>query len=619
MALSKQQIKQIQKQYPQKSVETIAWELHLPAGHIYKALGLHQELSLYRIEKAAHYIIVFILVCAPFVFMRGISDYADLPQRVFIQTGVFCLMALCAIRVVVSRELIVSKNILLPLCLIFIFWGWTTVLWAQSKYEGFYSIIHWSACAFVFFTSIVLLRKDTVIPVFLYSLCCALAGTVLLGLSQEFLNVHFIPQSAPPAAVFANTNVAAEYVALILPVIMGVGWYRKKKVLLLYACLFVVLLSSVFLFFTNCRSAWVALFCSTLWAAVLIIKAQLNKKLLRNLVLAAVVLGVILVGISFTPGLLQKTVRLAGGSAVYRTIVWENSLAMLREKPMQGFGVGGFKIFYPGYTNKATVDMAFDKSKQIRRAHNDYIQIAVETGLPGALLFTGLLGWGLVVAWRLVGCREVFQFVPLVIGISSGMVAFMVTACFGFPFQRAVQPVVVFTYLAILCILYGQTRQPDRFYKFKVPRQMGIAFLVLICIAGVLLARFNVRNILSDGYFHEAMSMEKAGANKRALAAGLQASTYNPYRMDILTTVGRAYVTTGSLDKGTEALEKVVSVQPYNLNALFILGAAYANAGKNEQALETFRRVLRIKPHFTEAQRIIAAIKTHGGVRVNLT
>lgn len=619
MALSKQQIKQIQKQYPQKSIEIIAQEFRLPPRHIYKALGLHRELFQYRLEKAAQYITIFIFVCVPFVFIRGISDYADLPQRVFIQTGVIFLLVLCAVRVMAERQLIILKNMLVPLCLMFALWVCITVFWAQSKYEGFYSALHWSAGVLIFCAFIILLRKDTTIPVFLYGLCWAITGTVLLGLSQKFFGFHFIPQSTSPAAGFANANVAAEYVSLTMPVIMGVGWYRKQKVVLLYACLFIVFLSGVFLFYTNCRAAWVALCCSGIWAAVLIMKQRLKETLFQRLIMAAVVVGVILCGIAFTTGMFTKVVRLAGGSAQYRIFVWENSSAMLRDKPVQGFGAGGFKIFYPGYKNKAIVDMAFDKSKQIRRAHNDYIQIAVETGIPGLLLFAGILGYGLVVAWRFVGPRQVFQYTPLVIGVSAGLVSFMVTAFFGFPFQRAVQPVVVFAYLAILCILYDYAGQTQRYYQFKIPRPLGITVLVLVCIAGAMLARFNVRNIISDGYFHEAMRMEKSRANKRALAAALQAVTYNSYRMDVLTTAGRAYITTGGLDRGIEALEKVVGVQPYNLNALFILGAAYANAGKNEQALETFRRVLRIKPDFEEAQRIVAAIKTHGGVRVNLT
>jgi predicted Zn-dependent protease len=87
--------------------------------------------------------------------------------------------------------------------------------------------------------------------------------------------------------------------------------------------------------------------------------------------------------------------------------------------------------------------------------------------------------------------------------------------------------------------------------------------------------------------------------------------------MDVLTTVGRAYVTTGRPEEGIDALETVTARQPYNLNALFILGAGYANAGRSAESLEAFRRVLVIKPDFEEARRIVSRLKSQGRVKVN--
>ena len=112
--------------------------------------------------------------------------------------------------------------------------------------------------------------------------------------------------------------------------------------------------------------------------------------------------------------------------------------------------------------------------------------------------------------------------------------------------------------------------------------------------------------------------MEKKGLNAKALDFGLQAIAARPGRMDVLTTVGRAYITTGRLDEGIAALQTVIKHQPYNLNALFILGVGYANAGRSAEALETFRRVLAIKPDFIEARPIVSRLKAHGRVKVKL-
>lgn len=610
MSLSNQQLKLIKRLYSSKSPEDIGRELGLSAAAVYKALGLRHELYVLRIEKAAQYVVMLMLLCSPFLFIRGLSDFADLPQRVFLQTGVVLLGLLCCARALLSKNIIVVKGATPLLCVLFVLWICLSLLWAQSPFDARYAVVHWSCGPVLLFSMLCLVRTEDALGKMLYCLCAGLAGTVLLGLGQEFFGFRFVPQSLVPAAGFANPNVAAEYTALILPIALGVALSRRSRnVPVLLAC-GLTLGSIVYLICARCRSAWLALLCAGLWAAVCAIAPRIRGRLSLRWVLLLCAVAVVAAFGLFCTGTVGKVVRLAGGSAIYRTMVWENSLAMVQERPLLGFGPAGFKIFYPGYKNRAVPDKAFDKETQIRRAHNDYLQMAVETGVPGFLLFAGILLSGFAITLRHAGGAAEQ---PLVIGLSAGIIAFMTTAFFGFPFQRAVHPVVVFTCLALLNMLRGV-----RLVSVKVPRGIAIAALIIVCVAGAALTRFNVRTIISDGYFQTALRYEKGRANKKALEASLQAHAYSPQRMDILTTVGRAYVTTGDLDKGIQALEQVTAAQPYNLNALFILGAAYTNRGDSEKALATFRRVLQINPDFEEARQIVCGIKTRDAVRVNI-
>jgi len=115
------------------------------------------------------------------------------------------------------------------------------------------------------------------------------------------------------------------------------------------------------------------------------------------------------------------------------------------------------------------------------------------------------------------------------------------------------------------------------------------------------------------------MGMEKQGSQKSALSAGLQAHGYNKYRMDVLTTAGRAYAATGEPDKAIATLEKVTQTHPFDLNALFILGIAYANNDMNEKALGVFRTVLELNPDSPEAKKIVCLLNSRKTVRINLT
>jgi len=103
MSLSNKQITLIKKQYPKKSAQQIAEELHVSLSVVYRALGLGNELWSLWIENAAGVLTVVLLLVSPLVFIRGLHDFADMPQRVFIHTVVSFLALLCCLRVLIKR------------------------------------------------------------------------------------------------------------------------------------------------------------------------------------------------------------------------------------------------------------------------------------------------------------------------------------------------------------------------------------------------------------------------------------------------------------------------------------------------------------------------------------
>lgn len=69
----------------------------------------------------------------------------------------------------------------------------------------------------------------------------------------------------------------------------------------------------------------------------------------------------------------------AGRDLVARTAVWRDTLALIAERPLAGSGFGSFGEVYP---RVQTAHPAFT----VDHAHNDYLQLAVELGVPAAAL-----------------------------------------------------------------------------------------------------------------------------------------------------------------------------------------------------------------------------------------
>ncbi len=74
-----------------------------------------------------------------------------------------------------------------------------------------------------------------------------------------------------------------------------------------------------------------------------------------------------------------------------------DSLKMVRERPVTGWGLGTFPVVYPQYRS-------FYTNKFVNQAHNDYLQALVETGVAGFALVV----WGLLAVYR-EGFRNLAQ------------------------------------------------------------------------------------------------------------------------------------------------------------------------------------------------------------------
>ena len=92
------------------------------------------------------------------------------------------------------------------------------------------------------------------------------------------------------------------------------------------------------------------------------------------------------------------------------------TLRMLREHPWGGVGVGQYRRVSPDYMSPLMKSWY-----PLQNAHNQFLQVAGELGVPGLLVFTVLVSLGVVpvarAAWR---SRDPFD-----IGLACGVLAFL--------------------------------------------------------------------------------------------------------------------------------------------------------------------------------------------------
>ncbi len=202
-----------------------------------------------------------------------------------------------------------------------------------------------------------------------------------------------------------NGNVAGAALALLLPPGIAAaahawGLQRPSGVvaaLLLAPCLAV---GAAALVLTSSRGAWLATVAGGAAAAAVGAAARWHPRrfkavalsLAAGLFLAALGLTAAVVAWPGADGLLGEVTG-AGNSVLSRAQLWRDGLALIGDYLFTGSGAGTSMMVYSSYAMLLHVGY-------ISHAHNLFLHIALEQGLPGLVAFLGLvaLGWAAIAA-----------------------------------------------------------------------------------------------------------------------------------------------------------------------------------------------------------------------------
>lgn len=170
--------------------------------------------------------------------------------------------------------------------------------------------------------------------------------------------------------------------------------------------------------------------------------------------------GVLLFGwilVSYPPAQkrVQKTVEYFKEPAKFLTsdrgTYLRNSICMANKNPF-GVGIGNWGIAYPVY-RCFQPKVCFNVNVQARRAHGDYAQMLGETGWPGLLLWTALLGWALARGLRMA--RQTFGFESLL--VVTQFLAFLLIMLFDYCIEM---PYHKFAFFAVLTMIGALSAAP---------------------------------------------------------------------------------------------------------------------------------------------------------------
>lgn len=263
----------------------------------------------------------------------------------------------------------------------------------------------------------------------------------LIGLLQYIASGTDVPASGS----YINPNHFAGLLLLVIPMFLGYIIYisTKERIqsnswkqliksqsssnLLL---LFVTSLMAISLILAQSRGAIFSFAASLLFLYFLI---SMNKKS-RSIKWLLGIFFVLIILYSFWIGLDPVIEKFSETEEALplRTYIWKDSLNLIKDFPVFGTGLGTFSLAYTLYKEDAYWPYVYD------HAHNDYIELAAETGLAGFFLVLFAL-----IAFYKSAIRKMRNFSPqkdplryyILLGCLSGMFGLFIHAVTEFNFQ----------------------------------------------------------------------------------------------------------------------------------------------------------------------------------------
>jgi O-antigen ligase len=414
------------------------------------------------------------------------------------------------------------------------------------------------------------------------TIACSVVAAI--GLLQHLeLAPLAIPVISRPGSTFGNRNLAAEVMAVALPLGLGaVSGARRKSSH--RALLGSVALMITFLAVTRARGAWFGAACGV-GTMVWLVRERVNRTVLAVAVASAVLAAIA----AAVPGrftgrdagdvkrysgvveVLQESIDARSTALRTRLGLWRRTLAMVRDHPLLGVGPGNWPVAFPRYAEPgATRDGVLSPTHAPRQAHDDLLERAAETGVPG-LLALGVLAAATVRAVRRRRARGDAETRMVASAAAGALVALIGLAFTSFPLEMP--GTLALAGLALGLVASGGPDPAPR-------RSTARAYVAIVAASGVVLwaavrGERSVRSSAWLGAAERAMRQDLGSTGAAAALGDLQrALEARPidYRAEL--RMAQMLLREQRPIESAHAAERALAVEPHAPNAWAALAAA---------------------------------------------
>lgn len=265
---------------------------------------------------------------------------------------------------------------------IFFLWGCVCVLFSDSMMMSLKEFVRLLSYYLIYFITKATVRnkKHLYIMLSLFTVVVFASTTYSLGdlLQSGYFRVR---------GFMNNSGAYAQVLGYMIPFVVAAAVMARRR-MLRYFLVFVSSTGVLALFLAWSRASIIA-------AVVQYIVFLVIEKKKRLLAWSGAVALVAMVVVMTSPAfwdLFYTVGRLEAGST-HRFVLWEKGVNAFLESPIvgHGFRIPTYEVLDRVYWNNMVTATLFEDTSQAFNVHNEFLDAALTTGIPGLLIFIGFL------------------------------------------------------------------------------------------------------------------------------------------------------------------------------------------------------------------------------------
>ena len=292
-------------------------------------------------------------------------------------------------------------------------------------------------------------------------------------------------------------------------------------------------------------------------------------------------------------------------NATERTYFFKDAMKMFKERPILGWGGGGWQEAYRAYQ-----DYLYNSNQ----VHGYYFQIMVEVGILGFLVILGIWASFLFIAHKLyheekenITTRFLIWTVT-VAAISIGAHAFI-----DFDLSLSALSLVLWTMFGIVAgIKLNSNAREEKKVKSYAPLNntvmigVSIASLILIIFAGIL-ATANSLSKQAVQYFQKQDINKGAPLLKSAIS-------YNPINPEYHSNMSRVYQAQGKSDECLVEAKRAIELSKYSAPRYADISSIYSSLKQNIDAIAYAEKAISLAPYQNQWYELLARVYFISGI-----